>query len=92
MLLILGVLLKIEWLENGRFHVVFCGGKRRGELAFVWCFVALTVRRVLRVIAKGWLLKLLVLPIRLCLVVVILDWQLMTVDGLLDMQHFDMEW
>ena len=91
-LLILGVLLKIEWLENGRFHVVFGGGKRRGELAFVWCFVALTVRRVLRVIAKGGLLELLVLPIRLSLIVMILDGRLMTVDGLLDMQHFDMEW
>ena len=91
-LLILRVLLKIEWLENGRFHVVFCGGKRRGELAFIWCFVALTVRRILRVIAKRGLLKLLVFPISLSLVVVILDGRLMTVDGLLDMQHFDMEW
>ena len=39
----LGVLLEVEWLENGCFHVVFCGGECRGELAFVWCFVALTV-------------------------------------------------
>ena len=93
-LLSLGVLLKIEWLENGCFHVVFGRGECRGELAFVWCFVALTVRRVLRgVIAKRGLLKLFVLfPVRLRLVVVILDWWLMTVDGLLDMQHFYMEW
>ena len=33
-----------------------------------------------------------VLPIRLSLIVMILDGRLMTVDGLLDMQHFDMEW
>ena len=91
-LLTLGLLQKIEFLEYGCCHVVFDRGERLGELAFVWGFVALTVRRVLRVITKGWLLKLLVFRVRLSFVVVILDWRFVTVDGLLKMQPFDMEW